>query len=247
MKGMFRNWTIGKKLTGAFALMSILVALVGVIGALDVNRVRREADVITDVGERGGPVRGDSGGHAEADRRGEGLPALGRFEAARPAPQPGRSGSSPGWTPRSPAPATSDDTKRAEALEQVKVKTKGYETTFLEAVSLYESKRTIEAVNLSMNESEVRADQMVSGLGELIRENDAQLDLVVADAGADRHRDRVGAARDLLRPASEPQHQPAAARAGAGRRARRRRATSRRASRSIATTRSDRWPIPSTR
>src|SRR5688572_20091406 len=47
MKGMFRNWTIGKKLTGAFALMSILVALVGIIGALDVNRVRREADVIT--------------------------------------------------------------------------------------------------------------------------------------------------------------------------------------------------------
>ena len=40
MKGMFRNWTIGKKLTGAFALMSILVAMVGVIGTLDVGRVR---------------------------------------------------------------------------------------------------------------------------------------------------------------------------------------------------------------
>ena len=47
MKGMFRNWTIGKKLTGAFSLMSILVAIVGVIGALDLARVRREADVIS--------------------------------------------------------------------------------------------------------------------------------------------------------------------------------------------------------
>jgi len=71
----------------------------------------------------------------------------------------------------------SGDTKRAEALEQVKGKSQGYESTFEEAAALYESKRTIEAVNLSMNESEVRADQMVSGLGQLIRENDAQLDL----------------------------------------------------------------------
>jgi methyl-accepting chemotaxis protein len=34
-----------------------------------------------------------------------------------------------------------------------------------------------EAVNVSMNESEIRGGQMVSGLGNLIRENDAQLEL----------------------------------------------------------------------
>ena len=33
MKGMFRHWTIGKKITGAFSLMSVLVATVGIIGA----------------------------------------------------------------------------------------------------------------------------------------------------------------------------------------------------------------------
>jgi methyl-accepting chemotaxis protein len=71
----------------------------------------------------------------------------------------------------------SGDSKRAEALQQVKAKSQGYETTFEEAAALYESKRTVEAINLSLNESEVRADQMVSGLGQLIRENDAQLDL----------------------------------------------------------------------
>ena len=81
------------------------------------------------------------------------------------------------------------------------------------ATQLYEAKRIIEAVNLSLDESEVKADQIVSGLGQLIQQNDAQLDLssqtpvltVIAIA--------LGAARHLLRPASEPQHQPAAARA----------------------------------
>ena len=64
------------------------------------------------------------------------------------------------------------------------------------------------AINLSMNESEVRADQMVSGLGQLIRENDAQLDLssqapvltVIA----------IGSVLLAISPVpSEPQYQPA--------------------------------------
>ena len=149
--------------------------------------------------------------------------------------------SGPRSMPRSPrrgSPATPNAPRR---LEQVKAKSQGYETTFEEAAALYEAKRTIEAVNLSMNESEVRADQMVSGLGQLIRENDAQLDLssqapvltVIAigsrAAGAD------------LRSPSEPQHQPAAALAGSTRPSGWPRAIWRPASRSTGTTRSDRW------
>jgi CHASE3 domain sensor protein len=47
MKGMFRNWTIGKKLTGAFVLMSVLVAAVGFIGSANVRQLREEANMIT--------------------------------------------------------------------------------------------------------------------------------------------------------------------------------------------------------
>ena len=176
MKGMFRNWTIGKKLTGAFALMSILVAMVGVIGALDVARVRREADIITSSAREAGRfaqiqvdmlkqtateknylLSGDQRMRELHSSLGQRIVAKLDTEIAQ-ARQLG-------------------ETKRAEALQQVKAKSEGYETTFQEAAALYESKRTVEAINLSMNESEVRADQMVSSLGQLIRENDAQLDL----------------------------------------------------------------------
>jgi methyl-accepting chemotaxis protein len=176
MKGMFRNWTIGKKLTGAFSLMSILVAIVGVIGALDLARVRREADVITSSAREAGRfaqiqvdmlkqtaaekdylLSGDQKMRELHRSLGQRIQATLDVEIAKA--------------------RQSDDTKRAGVLEQVKTKSQGYETTFEEAVALYEAKRTIEAINLSMNESEVRAEQMVSGLGQLIRENDAQLDL----------------------------------------------------------------------
>ena len=176
MKGMFRNWTIGKKLTGAFALMSILVAMVGVIGTLDVGRVRREADVITSSAREAGrfaQIQVDMLKQTAAEKDyllsgdqklRELHRTIGERIAAKLDAEIGKA-------------RQSGDVKRAEALEQVKGKSQGYESTFEEAAALYESKRTIEAVNLSMNESEVRADQMVSGLGQLIRENDAQLDL----------------------------------------------------------------------
>ena len=176
MKGMFRHWTIGKKLTGAFALMSILVAVVGVIGAVNINRVRTEANVITSSAREAGRFAAIQVRHAEADRRGEGLPALRRSEAARAAPQPGAAdrGQARRRDRRGPRIRRREASRGARAGQG---QDQGYETTFLEAASLYEAKRIIEAVNLSLNESEVRADQMVSDLGQLIRENDAQLDL----------------------------------------------------------------------
>ena len=176
MKGMFRNWTIGKKLTGAFAMMSILVAIVGIIGALNVTRVRSEAEVITSSAREAGRLAqiqvdmlkqtaAEKDYLLSGDQRMRELHAnLGQRITGKLDAEIAKA-------------LQSGDSKRAEALEQVKVKSQGYDTTFAEAAALYEAKRTVEAINLSMNESEVRADQMVSGLGQLIRENDAQLDL----------------------------------------------------------------------
>jgi methyl-accepting chemotaxis protein len=176
MKGMFRSWTIGKKLTGAFAMMSILVAIVGIIGALNVTRVRSEADVITASAREAGRLAqiqvdmlkqtaAEKDYLLSGDQRMRELHAsLGHRITSKLDAEIAKA-------------LQSGDSKRAEALEQVKVKSQGYDTTFAEAAALYEAKRTVEAINLSMNESEVRADQMVSSLGQLIRENDAQLDL----------------------------------------------------------------------
>jgi methyl-accepting chemotaxis protein len=176
MKGLFQNWTIGKRLTGAFALMSLLVAAVGIIGSANLTRMRSDAAVITTSAREAGRyaliqvdmlkqvsaekdylLSGDVK-HREAHR------GLGRqIEAALDAE-----------IKRS---RDVGDAKRADALEQVKGKMKGYEATFTEVAALYEQKHINEAVNVSMNESEIRGGQMVSALGALIRENDAQLEL----------------------------------------------------------------------
>jgi methyl-accepting chemotaxis protein len=176
MKGIVQNWTIGKRLTSAFALMSLLVATVGVIGSANVTRMRRDAGVITTSAREAGRfaiiqvemlkqvaaekdylLSGDVK-HRESHR------ALGaQIEAAIDAEITRSRGAG--------------DTKRADALEQVKAKSKGYEATFAEVAALFEAKHVNEAVNVSMNESEIRGGQMVSALGALIKENDAQLEL----------------------------------------------------------------------
>jgi methyl-accepting chemotaxis protein len=176
MKGMLRNWTIGRKLTGAFALMSILVATIGLIGALDVSRVRSEAGFITSSAREAGrfaTIQVDMMKQTAAEKNyllsgdlkfRELHRSLAERIKSKLDAEIGRA-------------RQAGDMTRANALEQVKAKSAGYQTTFEEAATLYLEKHTVEAVNLSMNESEVRADQMVSGLGELIKENDAQLDL----------------------------------------------------------------------
>src|SRR5262245_28053378 len=176
MKGLFQNWTIGKRLTGAFALMSMLVAAVGIIGSANLTKMRRDAGVITTSAREAGRyaliqvdmlkqvsaekdylLSGDVK-HREAHR------ALGRQVEAALDAEIARS-------------REAGDAKRADAVEQVKGKMKGYEATFTEVAALYEQKHVNEAVNVSMNESEIRGGQMVSALGALIRENDAQLEL----------------------------------------------------------------------
>jgi len=176
MKGIFQNWTIGKRLTGAFALMSLLVAAVGAIGSANLTTMRHDAAVITTSAREAGRyariqvdmlkqvsaekdflLSGDAK-HRESHR------GLGReIETALDAE-----------IKRS---REAGDNKRADALDQVKGKMKGYEATFAEVAALYEQKHVNEAVNVSMNESEIRGGQMVSALGALIRENDAQLEL----------------------------------------------------------------------
>ena len=53
MKGTIRHWTIGKKITGGFLLMSALVAAVGSIATVNINRVREEANAITQAAREG--------------------------------------------------------------------------------------------------------------------------------------------------------------------------------------------------
>src|SRR4026209_563914 len=58
MKGTtFRHWTIGKKITGGFLLMSALVAAVGSIATVNINRVREEANGITQAAREGGRLQ----------------------------------------------------------------------------------------------------------------------------------------------------------------------------------------------
>jgi len=176
MKGIFHNWTIGKRLTGAFALMSLLVAAVGVIGSANLTTMRRDAAVITTSAREAGrfaTIQVDMLKQVEAEKDfllsgdqkyREAHRALGRQIETALDNEIRRS-------------HDTGDQKRAEALEQVKNKSKGYEATFTEVAALYAEKHINEAVNVSMNESEIRGGQMVSGLGNLIRENDAQLEL----------------------------------------------------------------------
>ena len=176
MKGIFRNWTIAKKLTGAFALMSMLVAAVGLIGSANVRRVREDASVITTSAREAGRfaviqvdmlrqiaaekdyiLSGDQK-HRDGHRRlGQAVEAALDAEVKKA--------------------RESGNARRAADLEQVKAKSLGYEATFQEVAALVAEKQTNEAVNVSLNESEIRAGQMVSALNDLIEENDAQLDL----------------------------------------------------------------------
>ena len=114
--------------------MSILVAVVGSHrGARRQPRVRTEADAITRRRARRAALQQIQVRHAEADCRGEGLPALRRSRRC--------ASCTAAWASRSSAALDAEirraratrDVTAADALEQVKVKTMGYETTFLEA------------------------------------------------------------------------------------------------------------------
>ncbi|HET9359828.1 MAG TPA: methyl-accepting chemotaxis protein [Vicinamibacterales bacterium] len=177
MKGMFRNWTIGKKLTGAFVLMSLLVAAVGLIGSANVRQLREDANVITTSAREAGRfaviqvdmlrqiaaeknyiLSGDQKHRQNHERLGQAVASAIDAEIRKA--------------------RESGNAKRAASLEQVKAKSLGYEGTFQDVAALVSAKQVNEAVNVSLNESEIRADQMVSALGDLIVENDAQLELV---------------------------------------------------------------------
>jgi methyl-accepting chemotaxis protein len=176
MKVTFRNWTFGKKLSGAFALMSLLVAVVGVVGDTHVSRLRDDAQAITTSAREAGryaAIQVDmlkqitaekdyllSGDEKHRQAHAE----LGRIVAAKLDAEITK------------AKAAGDEV-RAGALQQVKVKGQGYDATFQEIVALVQSQNIREAANVSLNESEITAVQMVTSLEELIQENDAQLDL----------------------------------------------------------------------
>ena len=146
-EGMFRNWTIGKKLTGAFSLMSILVAIVGVIGALDLARVRREADVITS-SARGGRRSRRFRWTALKQTAAEKDYLLSGDQKMRELHRPSDSVWHARCRDRQGAAVRRRQTRRGARAGQSQEP--GLRPTFEEAVAL--PKRTIEAINLSMNE-----------------------------------------------------------------------------------------------
>src|SRR5215510_12749594 len=145
MKGIFHNWTIGKRLTGAFALMSMLVATVGMIGSANLTTMRRDAGVITTSAREAGRyalIQVDMLKQVEAEKdyllsgdpkHREAHRTLGRQIEAALNDEIKRS-------------RDVGDAKRAEALEQVKSKSSGYEATFAEVTALYEQRHVNEAV-----------------------------------------------------------------------------------------------------
>ena len=176
MKGMFQHWTIGKKLTGGFLLMSLLVAIVGIIANANIGRVRDEANAITSSAreaQRLAAIQVDMLLQIEAEKDFllSGDPK--HLEAHRTLGQQVDAS----LNDEIKKARAGGDEQRAAAIEQYKAKSSGYNATFEEIAALVQEKRTTEAINVSMNESEIQGQQMVSGLGKLIRENDAQLDL----------------------------------------------------------------------
>ena len=109
MKGTFRHWTIGKKITGGFLLMSALVGPVGSIATVNINRVREEANAITQTGARGRPAPADPDAGAGDDQR-----AAGRGAVERPRRT---STSTRAWCSRS-TPALDQEIRRADRQRQ---------------------------------------------------------------------------------------------------------------------------------
>ena len=162
------------------------------------------------VGARGGPLRADSGGHAQADRRREGLPALGRSEVARaaPDPRPARCRQAR-CRNRQGAPVRRRQARGSARAGQ------GQEPGLRVDLRGGRGAVRVEADDRGGESLDERIGSPCRPDGQRTRSADSgerrAARSVVADAGADRHRLQLRAARDLLRAPFEPQHQPAAA------------------------------------
>jgi len=176
MKGTtFRHWTIGKKITGGFLLMSALVAAVGSIATVNINRVREEANAITQAAREGGRLQ---------QIQMQTLEMISEQQAAVLSSDVSHLDLHASLVQQVSA-ALADEIRRATAnenlvrrtaLERIKANLSQYDGRFKGIAAQLQQKKS-EVTQSSLDDASVKAGEIVSDLGQLIQQNDRALDL----------------------------------------------------------------------
>ena len=175
MKGTtFRHWTIGKKITGGFLLMSALVAAVGSIATVNINRVREEANAITQAAREGGRLQQIQMQTLEMISEQQAA-VLSNDVAhldlhASLVQQVGAS-----LTDEIRRANANDNAARRTALDRMKANLGLYESRFQSIAAQLQQKKEVSPS--AVDDAAVKAGEIVSDLGQLIQQNDRQLDL----------------------------------------------------------------------
>ena len=175
MKGTtFRHWTIGKKITGGFLLMSALVAAVGSIATVNINRVREEANAITQAAREGGRLQ---------QIQMQTLEMISEQQAAVLSNDVAHLDLHASLVQQVGA-SLNDEIRRANAndnaarratLDRMKANLGQYETRFQTIAAQLQQKKEVSPS--AVDDAAVKAGEIVSDLGQLIQQNDQQLDL----------------------------------------------------------------------
>jgi methyl-accepting chemotaxis protein len=175
MNGTFRHWTIAKKITGGFLLMSALVGTVGTIATVNINRVRAEANAITELAREGGRLQQIQMQALEmiSEQQAAVLSKdLAHLDIHRSLMQQVNAGLDQEIRGSSQA----DKSGRNAALQRIKANMGLYSGRF-QGIS-QQLQQTGGAVDQAvLDDATVKAGEIVSDLGQLIQQNDRQLDL----------------------------------------------------------------------
>jgi len=175
MNGTFQHWTIAKKITGGFLLMSALVGTVGTIATVNINRVRGEANAITELAREGGRLQQIQMGALEliSEQQAAVLSKdLAHLDLHASLVQQVNAG----LDQEIRRASESDNKTRHAALQRLKANMGLYAGRFQSiAQQLKEQRDTLDQSVL--DDASVKAGEVVSELGQLIQQNDRQLDL----------------------------------------------------------------------
>ena len=175
MKGTIRHWTIGKKITGGFLLMSALVAAVGSIATVNINRVREEANAITQAAREGARLQ---------QVQMQALEMISEQQAAVMSNDLSHLDLHASLVQQVSA-ALDDEIRRANAnknatrqtaLERIKANLAQYDGRFRSVATRLQEKKP-DIAQSSLDDATVKAGEIVGDLGQLIQQNDRQLDL----------------------------------------------------------------------
>lgn len=178
---MFANMALAKKLTGAFALVALLVAAVGAYAVRQINLVNQDTQDIMVLDH-------EEGIYAEIE-----VKMLQQIQAekdyllssdARYVDSHSRLEREVGDLIREAAALAqkSADTSRISAVRDVQSESDTYAATFREAADLVKAKRLDEAVKLSLTKSDVQGEKMVAALQGMARVAAQTADREAADA-----------------------------------------------------------------